>query len=236
MRKSILFLLVMLVFALFVPQVHAQTSVLVGVSGMNAFNNLSAGVTAGLNVPFLHRYELDLYDTYSPYETHIGQGQGHANITAAGGLVWITKNWGVSGKVEDTGYSVTQVSKTALMVLGGVTTRQYFLGFPTRFNLGYAQQVNNGIINGVETSQMHAVYLGMDVRTYCSDRMCVRLQEQFELGRVLEQGNPVCDGTLGPVPAVLSCPRTSAIGAGVSLNVLFEFHRRNKKVDPYALY
>lgn len=229
-QLSILFLFMCL---LFVPRAKAQTNVLVGVSGMNEFSNMSVGVTAGLSTSFLRRYEVTLMDSYSPYENHIGQGLGHANVASVGGLTWLTEHWGVSGKIEDSGYNVTKVSKSAIMVLGGITTRQYFLDVPTRFTFGYAQQINNGITNGIETSQLHGVYLAVDGRPYCNNAFCIRLQEQFALGRVLQQGNPICDGTFGAVSPVLSCPRTASIGGGVSLNVLLDFHRRSKNYDKF---
>lgn len=235
--KRLLSSFFLIIFLLFIPTAKAQTNLVLGVSGTSAFDNLSAGVTAGLNVPFLHRYELNLQDTYSPYESHIGLGQGHANIAQAGGLVWLGKNIGVQANIEDSGYSVTQVSKTAFYVTGGLVKRTYLFGVPTRFGLGYAQQINNGIVNGVETSHLQGVYFSIDGRPFCSTTMCLRVEEKFTFGHVLTQGNPVCDGTIGngSQAGLSPCPRTGAVGGGVSLNLLLEFHRSNKGHE-YDLY
>jgi hypothetical protein len=225
MKKFILSLL--LALALMVPSAKAQTRVLLGLSGSNEFNNMSAGVSAGLEVPFLHRFELDLNDTYSPYETHVGLGIGHANIASAGGTVWLTDKVGLSGKLEDSGYSVTKVSKTAAYALAGATVKTYVLGFPSRVSFGYTQQFNNGITNGVETSHLTGGYIKVDTRLGCTGAVCYRGSEQFAAGHVLQQGNPVCDGTEGAV----TCPRNTSFGVGVSLTFSIEFPRRRTTED-----
>jgi hypothetical protein len=234
MKKFMLVLA--LALALMAPNAKAQ-SILLGASGANAFDNMSAGLTAGLYVPFLHRYEFDLQDVYSPYESHVGLGSGHANIASAAGLVWLGKNWGVSTKIEDSGYSVTQVSKTAFYATGGLVKRVYVFGVPTRISFGYAQQVNNGIVNGIETSHLRGAYLGFDGRLYCNSYSCLRIIEQFSIGHVLTQGNPVCDGTIGNGSQVGwgPCPRSGAVGGGVTLSVLVDLHRKNTGHE-YDLY
>lgn len=225
--KKLLFSLLMIIM-LFSTSAKAQTSYMIGISGADQFNNLSAGVTAGIIVPFLHRYEFDLQDTYSPYETHVGLGHGHANIASAGGIVWLGKNIGISGKIEDSGYSVTQVSKTAFYVLSGLVIKHYVFGIPSRVSVGYAGQVNNGILNGIETSKLQGAYVGIDSRLVCSERACLRFQEQLSFGRVLEQGNPVCDGTYG---ADTCGSRNKAFGGGVSVSLVLDLHRKTNGDD-----
>lgn len=222
MRKLIATLVLALAL-LFTPTVKAQT-VLLGVSGSDSFNNMSAGVTAGVEIPF-HRFEVDLYDIYSPYETHVGLGQGHANIATAGGRFWMTDKFALSGRIEDSGYSVTKVSKTAFYVLSGFTVRHTVLDFPSRINFGYAQQINNGIVNGVETSHLRGGYIGIETRLGCTKNYCFRFFEQLTAGHTLNQGNPVCDGTIGagnfttgPYP----CPRHGGFGGGVIVGFWFD--------------
>ena len=235
MRKllSVLFLVICLAF---VPQAHAQTNFTVGVSGADAFDNLSAGVTAGIDPTFLKRVQVSLYDIYSPYEVKVGLGQGHANIASAGLIGWVRPTFGFEGKIEDTGYSVTQVSKTAFDVLGGFVKKTYLFGVPTRIGAGGVFEINNGIVNGVETNHMEGAYIRLDGRMYCSSTACLRIIEQFEAGHVLTQGNPLCDGTIGNGSQVgfSPCPRKGAFGGGVSLSLVLDLHRHQS--DPYALY
>lgn len=233
--KKLLSSLFFILFLLFVPQVHAQTNFLVGVSGADDFNNLSAGVTAGIETTFLKRVQLSLYDIYSPYEVKVGYGQGHANIAAVSVIGWVRPTFGIEGKLENTGYSVTQVSKTANDVLVGVVKKFYLFGVPTRFSTGGVLEINNGIINGVETNHMEGGYIKFDGRLYCSNTACLRVIEQFDLGHILTQGNPICDGTIGngSQAGFLPCPRSGAFGGGVSLSLVLDLHR---KQDPDGLF
>src|ERR1700675_2912106 len=101
MKKLLLLALIMTFVILSPSHVDAQTRVLVGIEGAQAFDNGSVGLHLGLEVPFLKRYELDLKDTSSPIETHVSLGGGRANIASVGGIVWLTKSWGLNGSVED---------------------------------------------------------------------------------------------------------------------------------------
>ena len=228
-RNLFLSILFMLVAMLFTAPAHAQTRVLVGVAGAQAYDNSSVGVTASLEVPFLKRYELDLKDTFSPIESHVALGGGRANVTYAGGHIWLTNNWGLVGGAEDSMYDVTHVSKDADYAFGGLAWRGILGGAPTRFSFEYVRQFNNGIAStGVETSHLQGGDIGFTMRFGCIGVFCVRNSEDFTFGRVLTQGNPQCDGTFGITggPNGGSCPRTGAFGGGVTASIALEFPRR----------
>ena len=244
MKKLILGLLLSLILS--VPTVKSQTvnattanaaSVTAGISGADDFDNLSAGITLGLNVP-IKRFEFNLADTYSPYETHIGLGSGYANIATFTSTVWATNRFGITGKIEDSGYSVTDVSKTAFYVLGGASIKVNWLSVPTRFGFGYAGQFNNGIVNGIETSHLHGAYFSVEGHPYCAKSWCIKIQEMFTMGQVLTQGNPVCDGTLGngSQAGISPCPRGKATGGGVEMNLLFERYLHKHDADTDTIY
>lgn len=77
-------------------------------------------------------------------------------------------------------------------------------------------------MNGIETSQLHGGYISFDIRVGCAKNFCVRIQDQLSVGRVLEQGDPNCDGTYGPV----TCGnRTAAFSGGGTIGIVLEFPR-----------
>jgi hypothetical protein len=173
----------------------------------------------------LKHYELDLKDTFSPFETHVALGGGYANLTSAGGHIWLTNSLGLNGKVERTNYSVTQVSKVADYAFGGVTYRTVSLGVPSRFSFDYIGQFNNGVApSGVETSHLQGFAFIIENRLGCAGPFCFRLENQESFGRVLTQGDQYCDGSIGPL--VPGCARGSAFGGGFTGTFYLEFPRR----------
>jgi hypothetical protein len=203
---------------------QAQTRWLVGLSGGDSWDNYSVGIAAAAEIPFAKRYELDLKDTFSPVEAHVSLGAGRANITNAGGHIWLTPRWGLNGSVSDSMYDVTKVTKDADYAFGGVSYRGIIAGQPTRFTFDYIRQFNNGITpSGLESSHLQGFDLGVTTRMGCALAFCIRLNEEFSLGRVLTQSNPVCDGSFG---GKITCARTAAFGGGVTAGLLFEFPRR----------
>ena len=202
--------------------VKAQTRYLVGVSGTYAFDNRSLGVTGGIEIP-VKRVEIDLADTFSPFETHVSLGGGRSNLASAGGLIWLTKGFGLTGKAETSSYDVTQVSKHADYGFGGIIFRTVAIGSPIRVLVQYIRQFNNGISpTGLETSHLSGADINLTVRMGCSGPICFRVTDDNYFGRVLTQGDPYCDGSIGPQ----TCgPRGSALGGGFTIGVLLEFPR-----------
>jgi hypothetical protein len=233
MRNRIIVLLLLLVALLVPAHVGAQTRVLFGVSGGDSFDNYNFGVQAGLEVPFAKHFELDLKDTFSPIESHVALGSGRANVASVGGIVWLTKSWGLSGQVEDSSYNVTKVTKDADYAFGGLVYRTILGGAPTRLTFDYVRQFNNGISpSGLESSHLQGASIGFSMRFGCVGAVCIRNSENFVFGRVLTQSNPVCDGTFGITGGNGpngTCPRGSALGGGVTGSIMFEFPRRRGK-------
>lgn len=223
MRKLALLILFLMSF---VPTAKAQTRVLVGAGGTYAWDNKSAGATIGLEVPFLKRYELDLKDTFSPFETKVALGGGYANLAAVGGHIWITKSFGLNGKAERTNYAVTAVSKVGDYAFGGVTYRAVALGSPSRFSFDYIRQFNNGVTpSGVETSHLQGFAFTIENRLGCFGPFCVRLENQNSFGQVWTQGNQNCDGSIGPQ----TCgARGKAFGGGFTGTIFLEFPRHRE--------
>jgi hypothetical protein len=209
---------------MFISNANAQTRVLVGAGGSIAWDNKSAGATLGLEVPFLKRYELDLKDTFSPFETKVALGGGYANLAAAGGHIWLTNSFGLNGKVERTNFSVTQVSKVGDYAFSGITYRTLALGAPSRFSFDFIRQFNNGVTpSGVETSHLQGFAFTIENRLGCFGPFCVRLENQNSFGQVWTQGNQNCDGSIGPQ----TCgPRGKAFGGGFTGAIYLEFPRR----------
>jgi hypothetical protein len=214
-------------FLLFVPGVKAQSRYVVGVSGVGAFDNESAGVTVAGEFPFLKHYELDLKDTFSPIETHVALGGGRANVVSGTGFVWLTQKFGFVGAASDSMYDVTKVSKDGDYAFGGVAYRANVGGFPARFTFEYTQQFNNGIApSGVESSHLKGADIGYTMVFGCFKSACVRTSEDLVFGHVLTQGNPQCDGTFG---TTVTCARGSAVSGGVEGSIQLVFGKGRSK-------
>jgi hypothetical protein len=203
-----------------------QSRLLIGASGGESFDNEGAGVFAGAELVIRHRYEVDFIDSFYPIETHVDLGHGYANVASVTGIAWLTDHLGISGRTEYSKYSVTQVTKGAYYESGGPVLSFMALGQPTRFTFGYIRQVKNGISNGVETNHLQGGHLEVDSRMGCKGAICFRLIEDFPFAHVLNQGDPVCDGTYARSPATPLCRRQGAIGGGVTVSVTMEFPRR----------
>jgi hypothetical protein len=224
--KRLLILPVLL--ALTLP-LHAQHRYLVGGSVGDSFNNTNAGVAATLEVPFTRHYEFDLTDIFSPLESKRVYGNGNANILRGSSIVWITNGFGLTANAELSSYKVTQISKSTVYVFGGPVWRSAIWGFPTRIELHYLREMDNGIISGVETQHLQGGQIKVSIRMGCFSKTCIRVTEEYALGHVLTQGNPVCDGSYGPV--VPSCARIGKIGGSVEAMIQFEFPRRKDTED-----
>lgn len=224
--KTILASLVLAV-SMFAVNTNAQTKVLLGATGVQEFDNSSVGVTAAVEIPFAKHFELDLHDTFSPFESHVSLGGGRANLASAGGFIWLTKSIGLTGKVEDSSYNVTKITKDGDYAFGGLAYRGIIGGLPARFTFSYVREFNNGITpTGLESPRLQGGDVGFTVRFGCVGSVCIRTSEDFIVGRVLTQGNPLCDGFYALPTGWSPCPRTSAIGGGVQASVLLEFPRR----------
>lgn len=211
---------------LLTPTVHAQTRVLAGLNGGDSYDNLFFGGQVAIEQQIGRHFEVALLDSFSPLEDHVALGHGKANSTNLNGIVWLTPSWGLDANATYSTYDVTKVSKGADYVQVGPILRKVVYYRPARFGINYEHQVFNGITpSGLETSHLNGIDAYFDVRLTCfgSGKLCMRIREDWTFGRVLTQGNPVCDGAFG----VATCPRTPAFGGGWSGSLRFELGKRN---------
>ena len=207
----------------------AQTRVLVGADAGQDFNNQFAGAILGIEQPFAHRIEADLYERPSPIESHLGLGTGFANAAQGGGIVWLTKHIGTTATIEKSQYDVTSAEKSAYYIQIGPVVRLSLAMAPSRIIVNYAHQILNGIsANGSESSHLNGFSVLLDSRVSCAKWACLRLKESFDVGHVLEQGNPANDS---PAAAIASGqtyhPRIGAWSGGFTFSATVEFSRRD---------
>jgi hypothetical protein len=220
-------LLLAIVLLIFVPQIKAQ-DVFVGANGGGLYNNYFLNVTAGVELPYAKILETDIRDDFAPLESHTQLGHGWANIGSLEQDGYITKSFGLSGKVEYSSYS-TKIVKASDYVFGGIVIRKMAWGAMTKFHFSYVREFNNGIsANGTETSHLQGGDFFLQSEMGCSKKFCYRLEADFQAGRVLTQSNPVCDGTYGIIggPNGGPCYRTPAWGGGASMGFTMVFPRR----------
>ena len=215
------------VLLLSVGTLHAQSRILVGATGGQSFNNLSLGPSVAAEVPFGHRWELDPAFSIAP-ECKSGYGCGYGTDAKIGGIGWLNNRVGVSTTVERSSYWLSSVSKSAWYFSAGPVIRLRAWDTPMRLSFGYARQIANGISNGVETNHLEGGLFSIDARMGCAGPICGRAKLEIQVGRGLNQGNPVCDGTLGNGSQVgfAPCPRSSAISGGAMVTVSMEWPRR----------
>ena len=207
---------------------QAQTRILVGTEGGSSFGSLFAGITVSLEQPITRHFEFDARYSFDPAEQHIALGDGWANRASAGGIVWLTKSLGLDGRAEYSSYSVS-IAKTNQYAFGGLVLRKSIDYMPMRFTFNYLREFDNGIsANGTETDHVQGGEFNMDMRVACAWRACYRVAFDFEVGRVLTQSNPACDGTYaGPV----TCPRGVASSGAFTASLAMEFPRRRATED-----
>lgn len=238
---ALLFFVLVTISSLFSPKAKAQDTTdnsaryLVGVSGGDSFNNQEFGGLIGIELPIKKHFEIGFTDAFNPIDNKITVGSGISNQSILQGIGWITKGFGVQSTFEYSDYFIKPLYKGADYVQFGPIWRRVILDKPVRFGLSYSQEVMNGITDkGVETSHLDGAVGFFDVRFGCSGSVCFRIGETFEFGRVLEQGNPACDGSLGSTggPGGGPCPRVKAFGGGWIGSFRVEFHHH--KSDDYA--
>jgi hypothetical protein len=222
---------VLLAALIFTPVVHAQTRVLAGVSGGASFGNLFVGPSVAIEAPIGNRFEFDAGDDFAPVEQHIRLGSGWANTVEASGIVWLNKSVGLNGGVDYSHYHVS-IAKSGEFARGGAVIRKSYQGMPLRLTFDYIREFNNGIfpntVTGTESAHLQAGEFDLDMRVKCYGPACYRLKFGFMVGVVLEQANPICDGSIGWTggPNGGPCPRTRASSGSFTTALSFEFPRR----------
>lgn len=223
MKKLILALLL-----LFAVRVNAQTRILLGATGGAGFSSSYFGPSAALEIP-VKKLEIDLSDEYFPLYNHTSIGSGEANRVKAGGILWLGHGVGLTGSAEYSKYVIAEVRKGQYYGFGGLIFRKKILDSPTRISLTFIDEFNNGVSStGLESSHLKGGDIGLSVRIGCAGSTCFRLGTDNFFGRVLEQGNPKCDGSIG----TQTCgSRISAMGGGFSISFQVEFPRRKGHED-----
>jgi hypothetical protein len=230
MRKYLL-AITLLLSSVFPAKVGAQARVYLGVEGEGNFGNYGLGPTASLEVPLGKHFEVDAGAKYEPLASHVKLGDGYNYSLSTSGIGWFTNGWGLYGGLDNNAYSAGAVYKDQPHVFGGFVHRGIVDGLPSRFFFGYAREIQNGISpNGTETNHLNAFNVDYQVRFGCKGATCFRLDFNNYAGWVLNQGNPVCDGTYGVTGGNGpngSCPRQKTLSGGTSFSFTFEFPRRH---------
>lgn len=235
MKKLIVVLLV--VMSMFSVKASAQTRVLVGVDAGSGFGSLFAGPSLGIETG-TNRAELDAYGTYLPaYQHPSAGGNGFAYKYSVGPTIWFTKSVGFNGSVNNSAYKTATVSKDQQFFTAGVSLRKSIQGMPIRFKWDYLQEFNDGIAaDGTESSHLKGGSYEMDMLTGCHGAVCFRLDITGRIARVLQQGNPVCDGTFGVTggPNGGPCYRTASSSGAFDLKLSVVWPRpRGHESDPF---
>jgi hypothetical protein len=201
----------------------AQARFQLGGFGTGAWNNYQAGALGILEQPLGKRLEIHLTEGYSFYENKPGYGKGVANVFRVGTTIWLNDRIGLNASGEESGYTLNSLSKGAIYAWAGPVFRIYMFKSPSRLQLGYVTELDNGLTpTGLETSHLKAGLIAISTRVGCSGPFCFRINYDFTAGTVLDQGNPVCDGSR---PGPVTCPRSMSGSGGFKASFTLEFPR-----------
>ncbi len=220
--RQFLLLLALMFFGL--TEMHAQTTGYIGVGGGDDFDNLNAGIIGGIEVPVTKHFEVDLFENFSPFESHVKIGKGFSNLTSGEGIVWFSDHWGLDGRADYSMYAITGLTKRAYYGFGGLAYSGHVAGAPASITIDYFREFHNGVYaDGIETNHLQGAEFDFTVRLGCTGPVCWRAMEYVDIGRSLTQGDPYCDGSIGPK----TCGnRGSGIGGGFTGGIAIEFPRR----------
>jgi hypothetical protein len=196
------------------------------------FSNSFIGLEMGAEIPFAKRFEIDTTYYVAP-NRHTSLGNGWTSQTMVNGLFWLRPNWALTGGAEHSGYVAGKTKKTGEYMRLGISRRAVWGGTAVRFDMNYLREFDDGIVNGIESSHLQGGVVSVKLNFGCKGVFCFREESEFEFGRVLTQGNPVCDGTYGTTggPNNGPCWRTPGWGGGSALSFGVEFPRRYRGQD-----
>jgi len=208
----------------------AQSRLLVGPNGGYVLDNAFLGGALSVEVP-IQRFEVDLNGRGS-FEHHSGLGNGWSEENQVKTLAWITSRFGLDGTADRDAYGVPHITKSLSFVQAGAVWRGHLDERPVRLTVNYVREYKNRIDrSGTETPKLQGGQIVFDARVGCTKSYCVRLKEEFTVGHVLTQGNPVCDGTFGLTggPNNGPCPRQGAWSGGSEVTVFLELPIRRRQ-------
>jgi hypothetical protein len=197
--------------------------IIAGVNGGSIYGNDFLDLVTGIEAPLPHS-EADAAATFTPLEHKIGLGFGTAWSVRAGGIAWLTRSVGLNTYVSHGAYRVARASKAGSDLLCGVTFRTYAFDAPLRLSFDYVRQIDNHLVGGTESNYLQGGDFNLIWRMGAVGPTVWRMTLDVQTGWVKDQGNPVCDGTLG---GRITCPRTSSNSGGASIGLQFEFPRRH---------
>lgn len=201
---------------------QTTTDVIVGPVGGGLYDNYFAGVRGGIETN--SKVAPYVYGEIDPYSSHTKLGSGYAYSVEAGSVVWLNKSIGLNGNAERSAY-VNTISKAGYYAKGGLAIKHPNPWGKDRLFFNYVQQFNNGVDkHGTETAKLKGGQFIFDADMGCAKHFCNRIYLNVEAGRVLTQGNPVCDGTDNP--KCVTCKRTPAVSGGAELGWIFQFGGR----------
>jgi hypothetical protein len=234
MKQIIMMALLMLAFTgIGRAQTETTPRVLIGGMGGSSFGNYFIGLTTAAEVPAGRHLEFDVKNTFSPLENHIGFGRGWAENLNGGGIVWLNESIGLDGAASYSRYNTT-ITKAGQYAFAGVVLRREIGDVPARFYFNYIREFNNGIfpnnIHGTESTRLQGGEFKMETRLQCnqSGNRCLRMTTDFQVGHVLTQSNPVCDGTFGKTggPNGGPCYRTGQIAGAFTIGLALEMRHK----------
>jgi hypothetical protein len=178
-----------------------------------------AAFGTSLEKPLSRRIELQAGVMFSSTPKTI-TNDGHSLIASARAIIWLNDYIGLTGGTDYSRLWTSQFKKAAWAPSPGVVLRLRLLGNPTRMYLDYAVPNKNIDSHGVETSQLQGPEYSVESRVASVGPITFRFGLKLSAYRLLEQGNPQCDGTFGNA---VTCPRIVRKAGTAALTMRYEW-------------
>jgi hypothetical protein len=174
----------------------------------------------------IRSFELQLASTYSPSHK-AGGGPGlDTGLRSTGTIIYWRRSWGPCFSEELAWERTANFTKTAEYATPCVMLRAYPFGIQSRLYFGYLVPSGKWAgPNGIESSRTQGLTFYWEARVLNLNRATVRFRYTLGLYRILQQGNPLCDGTEGVL--VSGCARVAAVSGNMSVGLELEIPKGN---------
>lgn len=216
MKKFLPLLILFSLFALAIPA-HAETRV---------FANTSLGACSGYNLPcftlggrvehdLTSKIELQGFGNWIPTDKTSG-GSGNTYQLGTRGIYW-TKRIGLTANFNESWLRSQKFDKNTFYTSFGVVGRFRFLDADQRLYASYLLPTGGyDPKTGIESSRG----TGLVARWEVQMSKHIDVFWDFKILRLLNQGNPFCDGSL---PGPKTCPRKAIVGGDSLAGISYRF-------------
>jgi len=204
---------------------HTRYLVSIDIGSWDGYNPPATDLEFSLEQP-IRSFEAQLDSSYSPPHKTAGGAGTDTGLRDTGRLIYWRRNWGPWFSEEWAWQKTPDFTKQAYFATPGVVLRVHPVGIPSRLYLGYVVPTGKWAgPNELESSRTQGLTVIWDGRISNMRMATLRVRSKWGFYRILEQGNPLCDGTEGVL--LPGCGRTRAFDLEATIGFALEFPKSN---------